>query len=322
VSHKYSRRSFLNKGVILGGSALTFPFLRGIAASDQRPQVNRPAIGEAIGRLRPFYIIGHDPDRIQDVKSYLSEGANAIEPDVNVYKSRPNELCIDHGPEISVGPSPDDSPSLVQYLTDLRGVAEKYPQLALVYFDCKQLVATAQHGVTLINAIRTHLVGSGKDRLDLNVIISVATLAEKGIFEEIKSGLRAREGLMIDFENDPVAVSATLGASNQCFSNGISVENSAACLFAPHIRPSIARACELRAKAGKIRFVATWTVNDVGLMTQFIRIGVDGIIVDRSPPFYNRGIGLSGLVDLVRRQGARLGIRNATRQDNPFAVSN
>ena len=63
-------------------------------------------------------------------------------------------------------------------------------------------------------------------------------------------------------------------------------------------------------------------MNDVGLMTQFIRIGVDGIIVDRSPPFYNRGIGLSGLVDLVRRQGARLGIRNATRQDNPFAVSN
>src|SRR3954453_18151942 len=41
-----------------------------------------PAQAGSVGR--PFYIIAHNPNRLVDVRTELSNGANALEPDVNV----------------------------------------------------------------------------------------------------------------------------------------------------------------------------------------------------------------------------------------------
>src|ERR1035441_9200692 len=43
---------------------------------------------------RPFYRVGHNPNSIPQVRAALNGGANAIEPGVNAYADRPNELCI------------------------------------------------------------------------------------------------------------------------------------------------------------------------------------------------------------------------------------
>ena len=43
---------------------------------------------------RPFYVVGHNPNTIHDVLAALDAGANAVEPDINVYHDRPNELCV------------------------------------------------------------------------------------------------------------------------------------------------------------------------------------------------------------------------------------
>src|SRR6476659_9212975 len=87
---------------------------------------------------RPFYIVGHNPNTIPDVIAALDAGANAIEPDVNVYADNEGELCISHS-EGERG-----APSLVQFLSSLHDVAIQRPALALVVFDCKEKVATAQ----------------------------------------------------------------------------------------------------------------------------------------------------------------------------------
>jgi glycerophosphoryl diester phosphodiesterase len=117
---------------------------------------------------RPFYIVGHNPNTIADVHAALDAGANAIEPDVNVYDDHEDQLCISH----EEGDA--DAPSLSQFLMDLHDVAVNRPELALVVFDCKPKVATAQRGATLLHAIRTILTFD----TNLNVIISAAHLVE------------------------------------------------------------------------------------------------------------------------------------------------
>ena len=38
---------------------------------------------------RPFYVVGHNPNKISDIIAALDAGANAVEPDVNVYEDHP-----------------------------------------------------------------------------------------------------------------------------------------------------------------------------------------------------------------------------------------
>src|SRR5262245_5966179 len=220
---------------------------------------------------RPFYIIGHNPNTIDEVKEVLKAGANAIEPDVNAYTNKPGELCISHGT------GADNAPSLVAFLKDLHDVAFNNPKLALVVFDCKPgaALAVANYGADLLGAIRTHLTYD----IPLNVIISVATFADTAIFNNMDiHNLGPREGVMIDEENDPLAVSNSLGqADHQCFGNGIAFWNN---ILGPNIRPSLEHACKLRASDNRLKFIYTWAVNNDEHQREYIRIGLDGIITD------------------------------------------
>jgi hypothetical protein len=175
----------------------TIPFHIGITAGLER-------IGLSVGPRsepprsdpRPFYVVGHNPNTIRDVKAALDAGANAIEPDVNVYGDRPDELCISE----STGAA--GAPSLVQYLVDLREVALARPELALVVFDCK--IADADQGTELLNAVRTRLIpGTG-----LCVVISVPHSPDMSLFRWIGVEVGPMEGLAVDEENDPDAVSS------------------------------------------------------------------------------------------------------------------
>jgi glycerophosphoryl diester phosphodiesterase len=257
---------------------------------------------------RPFYICAHNPNSFDLVVRALAAGANALEPDVNVFKHRPNELCISHGGTLGTGQADDDEPALVPFLQFLRQQADRHPQLSLVVFDCKPATNTPDHGVTLLNAIREHLTDSTR----LNVIISVATMANAAMFDKIAPMLRDREGVMIDAENDPVAVSKMFvqrHVTHQGFGNGISVLNS---MLGPNVRPSMERACALRAEANRPRFIYVWTVNSHDLEREYIRIGVDGIISDD----------VAKLREIVDEPELQKLIRLATRDDDPFHPPN
>jgi glycerophosphoryl diester phosphodiesterase len=250
--------------------------------------------------IRPFYLVGHNPNRIEKVLAALDAGANAIEPDVNVFEHDGDALCINHGE------GGRDAPSLVQFLSDLHAVAAQRPALSLVVFDCKPKVATPEHTRALLDAVRTHLT---RDQgTALNVVISVASLSEARAFDGIRALLGPREGLMVDEENDPSAVAsffAGAGVEHRCYGNGTPIQNA---VVSPHLRPAIEKACALRAGEGAFRFIYEWTNNDAERMREFIRTGVDGIITDE----------METLLSLTREPEFRALVRLARREDNPF----
>lgn len=252
---------------------------------------------------RPFYAVAHNSNTIDKVKEALAAGANAIEPDVNIYEDNPGELCISHNEGGS------DAPSLREFLADLHTIAVNDDKLSLIVFDCKEGAATPEHGFTLFTAIRDLLTFD----TGINIIISVGPMEDAGIFDKIKHLAGPREGFVIDEEDDPVAVSAYFQkykVINQCYGNGISIPLMPA--TGPNIRPSIERACALRAATGVPKFIYAWTVNDKDLQHEFIQIGVDGIFTDD----------MQELVQRIREPQYQPTIRMANRMDNPFSPSN
>jgi hypothetical protein len=258
---------------------------------------------------RPFYVVGHNPNTIEDVLAALEAGANAIEPDVNVYEDRQAELCISETGTIDSDEGGDsDAPSLSQFLDDLHDVARRWPELSLVVFDCKPKVATAAHGATLLREIRTRLTYDN----EISVIISVSSRSEAAIFDSIAGILGPREGCMIDEDNDPVAVAALLvkaGVANRCYGNGNKFQNP---VTSPNLRPSIEHACGLRAGRNSFQFIYEWTNNEADRMREFIRTGVDGIISDD----------VAKLKHVTEEDEFQPLIRYATRADTPLKPPN
>jgi hypothetical protein len=251
---------------------------------------------------RPFYVVGHNPNTIADATADLADGANGLEPDVQVYANDPQRLCISHGTGSSDAPTPDD------YLDELHALAAANPQLALVVFDCKPEVTTPDHGFELLTAIRQHLTFDN----DLNVIISIATREKRQgeFFDRIVDILGPREGLMIDAEDDPGSVSDYFvgrGVTNHGYGNGITPVNFA---IGPYYRYTVEAACGIRAAAGRPRFVYVWTVNVHDELREYIRIGSDGAITDDP----------SDLVAIASQFPSL--VRMARREDNPFRPAN
>jgi glycerophosphoryl diester phosphodiesterase len=297
-------------------------FLEAGLATVQGAETNNLA-----GALRPFYLIGHGANTLAAAREYLDAGANGLEVDVNQLAGHTNMLCIGHGPDVGTGAAgKHHSVPLADFLQGLHELARTNSHFCLVYFDCKTLAATPELGTQLLDAIRTHLTGSGADRVDLIALISVGKLKEKAMFANIAGQLGPREALMVDGYSDPVAVSAFFTDSkvtNQAFCDGIVPMNPFLSRFS--VYGAVRQACRLRDAQHQIRFVGTWVVNNPGLMTKYIKMGVDGILVDRRRVWYNfcwanLGNGLRSLARLVRDHGKKMGIRPANRADNPFAI--
>ena len=252
---------------------------------------------------RPFYVIRHNPNTIELVEEALDAGANGIEPDVNVFSDRPDELCISH---LKGDP---DAPPLEIFLTKLREIVLRDERLCLVVFDCKSAASTPAFGLRLLEAVRSCLTRE----TTLNIIISVSAMDHARIFDQIGNKLGPREGLMIDEHKDPVEIAAYFqerGISNQCYGNGISIGPIA--LTGPNVTPSMERACALRAATGVPKFICPWTVNEKTLGEEMIRIGVDSMICDDTDT----------LLEIINRPDYKSLVRLAVRNDNPLMPMN
>lgn len=253
---------------------------------------------------RPFYIFGHNPNNITDATKAVKNGANGLEPDLQVYEDHPEQLCVSHGT------GEQSAPSLVSYLDALHQLASAHPMLSLVVFDCKSEVTSADHGFELLMAIRSHLTFDN----DLSVMISIGNRDDNqgDFFDRIVDILGPREGLMIDADNDPGDVSnyfTRRGVMHQGYGNGISVANS---VLGPFYRYTLEGACGNRAQAGRPHFIYVWTVNAHDELREYIRIGVDGIITDDP----------GDLLKISSEAEFASLIRLAQRLDNPFKPSN
>ncbi len=276
-------------------------------------------LGERRFGPMPLYIIGHNTNSIAEVNDALDAGANAVEVDVTAYQSDLHQLCIDHAGLTGDAPGHAGAPRFKDFLRDLRVVADARKQLALVIFDCKPPAATPEHGHTMIDAIRRILTPGA----DLNIIISVGNVTSSNpyrlngtsVFDQISSTLGAREGVMIDAQDNPDEVAAffsNLGVTHFCYGNGTSfpLSDEGAMVY----RTPIERACWLRVTRFGPRFVYAWTVNALNNQRLYLRIGVNGIIADRN--------GIVRLASLLTTPEFTARYRVARRSDNPFLPAN
>jgi hypothetical protein len=188
-------------------------------------------------------------------------------------------------------------------------------KLALVVFDIKSDAAKADLGVTLLDAIRTHLIKAGTpDAVELTIILSVGTRDDKAVFDRLRQGpapatldstlryLGPREGVQVDAENDPDAMVTFFterGFTGIGYGNGTLGPG-------PHLIKSMDRASYLRTAYGVLKAVTyAYTINLDSSMRDFISTGADGIISD-------------DIADLKAVVDGRGDVRLATRADNPL----
>jgi hypothetical protein len=259
---------------------------------------------------RPFYIVGHNPNVIDAAREVLGAGANAIEPDISVWSAvgEPDVLVVSHSGWDPLDPHAPRPITLIDYLIGLHEIAAAYPNLSLIYFDCKPDTATPDHGYEILMAVRKFLTFD----IPISFIISVSSLSQSKIFDRIRDILGPREGLMIDEENDAGSVATlfdNLGVGNRCYGNGSTAQHP---ILVPNLRYSIEWACALRAGFGTLKSVYEWTTNDRSRWVEFIRIGLDGMITDHPDQLYRE----------VQTESLFTPIRMATREDNPFNQPN
>ena len=83
-------------------------------------------------RRRPFYIIGHNPNTIEEVQEFLELGANGLEPDIVCSEG---QFYVSHFQL----PTYEGIPKLEDYLHDLKQLLiTKQYNLALIIFDMKE----------------------------------------------------------------------------------------------------------------------------------------------------------------------------------------
>jgi hypothetical protein len=87
---------------------------------------------------RKFYIMGHNPNTLQEASDFIMAGANTLEPDICYDETKPDKFFVSHGGFNSNKFILENS--LVTYLTNLRKLITD-PQnnlnLALIAFDTK-----------------------------------------------------------------------------------------------------------------------------------------------------------------------------------------
>ena len=254
---------------------------------------------------RPFYVIAHMCNTPDDVEAALKAGANAIECDIDVDK---NGNPYVHHPYPSEKPLEDKSTPLSEYFTRLRGFMSQYPKLALAIFDCKFDREKWPGMASLLQRVRSELTaGVGSS---LNVLFTVAELKDADVFFPAKVELAAlplkdREGIGIDYENSPESVAkffADRGATNSCYANGISFSP-----LGPRVRSSVSRAI---ADLYGSKLVYVWTVHREDQMCDYLRMGVDGIMVDD----------VEALASILQGNEFKDTVRLASRDESAFQI--
>jgi hypothetical protein len=244
---------------------------------------------------RPFYVIAHRTNSVNDVFGAVFRGANAIEFDVR-HDSAGRRYCVNHDTTLFC-----ERDELVGFLRGVRQVASHANSpLAMVFIDFKEPDGNIDAAHTLMKIVREELT----EATGLKAVLSMAALADAKLqFPRFRGDVRSGEALSVDehdgadevaqfFEDHRVSRRAY---GNGTFVAGISID----------IRNSIIRATGLRAE-GWFNFVYVWTLANDSSMRDYLNLGVDGI-------FVNDPRDLRRVLD-----DACFPVRLATRADNPF----
>lgn len=250
---------------------------------------------------RPFYVIAHRCNDFDSAKEAIKAGANAIECDLH-YNKEKKAFVVSHDSD-----SYSVESALTTYLDKLRKQVKNNSKFALLYFDCKD--QPTNQIIPLIQLVRAHLT----NEVPVNVIFSIAEYKNRAFFNPLKDfTLWANEGVAIDYENDyqrNTKFFQKLGITHHAYGNGVDVKVSD--LFAPNVPHTVMNAVASRALHHQIKFVYVWTLEKRDSMRNYLRMGVDGIMVNDP----------AKLRKVVKDKEFSGKYRLATRNDRPFTTT-
>lgn len=261
---------------------------------------------------RPFYSVGHNTNSIREIREGLARGLNAFE--IDIHKDENNQLYVSHDPvnvALLLAHGFEIPPRIVPFLAELKQLAAS-PEgagMALVIFDSK--VAEADLALELLEVTRAELTDGGTS---MHVIYSVATVAQaRTFFERIQGRIGSREALMIDQEADPGDAARFFRQCNihrGSYGNGITTLGGIG-LPSPFLASQMDVAVAFRC-VENLRFVYPWVLVERDTIREFLRIGVNGVMVDTG----NAG----ALAHVLREPEFADVLRLARRDDDPMVT--
>jgi hypothetical protein len=225
---------------------------------------------------RKFYILGHNPNTLQEVANFLRAGANALEPDICFDEDKPDRFFVSHG---SIGSNkfiPENS--LVTYLTGLREMltdpANNF-NLSLIAFDIKTPSFDINEFIRIVfDNFSNFAVCDG-----VALLITVGSLAHINFLNSYDQ-TKANVAIGIDEEKRPQDVEAGFKAQAQktfTYANGNLIPTIKFGLFKSMM---IARSLQAAGNGLSFKLIYAWVLNRESYIRSYLDLHIDGLIVD------------------------------------------
>ncbi|MES2890750.1 MAG: PLAT/LH2 domain-containing protein [Bacteroidota bacterium] len=246
---------------------------------------------------RPFYIIAHNPNTIEEAREYLNKGVNAIEPDI-LHVDGTFYVCH------HALPSYEGIPTVQEYLRDLKALLlDREYDLSLMIWDMKETDFDINDFVEIV---RENFSGAPFDAITMLI-----THGDAHEFVNRYNGKYDNIAVGVDESNVPPAELEEIfrngGQTNISYADGITTF-----LAKPGVYGNIisALSCRDKNEPGTFGFIYTWVLAKEASMRRYLDTYLDGIMVD--PPAVER------LRKLVTGEPYNEIYRLATNGDNPF----
>lgn len=245
---------------------------------------------------RPFYIIGHMVNSIDEINHYLNQGANAIEADIH-FSPNGSAVSTFHGFPCDCFRHCNYQQDLIEYLIHMNKLTTPNSsiynsKLALFYMDLKisQLTneSKANAGVDLANKLITYLF-NGQDKTRIKVIISIAQFNDKivllNLIEEFNKRKMNHLIKSIGFDiclNDPMDCVKRMKLDNHLEHLNIWQGNGITNCLSPFFDISIVRqsVAQRNDPNSYVKKVYHWTVDFTEQIKIIMRHDVDGLITN------------------------------------------
>lgn len=216
---------------------------------------------------RQFYIIGHNPNTIEEAAIYLKNGANGLEPDIVFAEGK---YYISHTHHHSY----KDIITLQDYLLLLKKMVTKGGyNLALIIWDMKDTNFDLNE---FIGIVKENFSGGFCDG-----VCMLMTHADDYKFISSYQGKFENVGVGVDESNVPPSVLEQVfknaGLKNYSYADGITTF-----LKKPGVYKNTREAIQCRFKNGPESFgiIYTWVLSQESSMCDYLDSYVDGIMVD------------------------------------------
>lgn len=218
-------------------------------------------------KKRAFFIIGHNPNSIEEAKEFLDNGANALEPDI---VCADGQFYVSHIPRLSY----KNILTLPEYLQNLKALLlEGKYNVALIIWDIKTVNFDPNH---FMDVVKENFSGAIMDGIAMLI-----THSDDHDFLNKFTGQFHNVGVGLDESNlSPSQIESIFTNANQrnfSYADGITT-----LLKKPVVYKNITEAqfCRYENEPNSFGLVYTWVMRKESSLRKFLDIYVDGIMVE------------------------------------------